>query len=113
MAEVEKILAKKESCKELDPSGFFVIMVDPEKEEIILEHYINIKKDGDPRDVTTGKLNKVVVGTDAESISRTVIRERLVSQLDHANYLGRELQKAEIALKQRAKYEQDDPLVFD
>jgi len=36
-----------------------------------------------------------------------VIQEGLVTQLDHAAYLGRELAKAEIALQTGSHYEQD------
>jgi len=39
-----------------------------------------------------------------------VVEEGLVTQLDHAAYLGRELAKAEVALKTGAHYEQDAAL---
>lgn len=54
----------------------------------------------------------VIAGSDAKSISDTVIRNNLVSRLDHAAYLGRELQKAEIALKLEKNYIQDSELNF-
>jgi len=54
----------------------------------------------------------VVTGSNAKSISDTVIRKNLVSRLDHAAYLGRELQKAEIALKLGKNYVQDEELNF-
>ncbi len=53
-----------------------------------------------------------VVGDDAKSISDTVIENDLVSRLDHAAYLGRELKKAEIALKLGKNYIQDRELDF-
>jgi dihydropteroate synthase len=37
---------------------------------------------------------------------------QLVSRLDHAGYLGRELQKAEMALHLEKNYVQDEPLSF-
>ena len=39
-----------------------------------------------------------------------LLRERLVSQLSHAGYLGAELAKAEAALRLGLRYEQDQPL---
>lgn len=54
----------------------------------------------------------VVAGDDAKSILDTVLRLGLVSRLDHAGYLGRELKKAEIALKLGKNYIQDQPLKF-
>ncbi len=53
-----------------------------------------------------------IVGRSAKEILDTVIRLNLVSRLDHAGYLGRELMKAEIALKLGKNYVQDEPLNF-
>jgi len=54
----------------------------------------------------------VVAGDDAKSILDTVMRFGLVSRMDHAGYLGRELKKAEIALKLGKNYIQDQPVSF-
>ncbi len=56
------------------------------------------------------KLN--IVGKDAKSIFDTILKAGLVSRLDHASYLGRELKKAEIALKLGKNYTQDQELNF-
>ncbi len=53
-----------------------------------------------------------IVGRSAKEILDTVVRLDLVSRLDHAGYLGRELMKAEIALKLGKNYVQDEPLNF-
>lgn len=106
MKEVDKIEAKENKKMDFDLSGFFVIMV---KDEIIVEHYANVQKEGD-LEVETGNLNTVVTGTSAKAICDTIVREDLVSRLDHAAYLGRELQKAEIALKEGLEYEQCEEL---
>jgi len=55
---------------------------------------------------------KLTVVGDAKSITDTVIAEGLVSRLDHAAYLGRELKKAEIAAKLGKNYVQDAELNF-
>ncbi len=54
----------------------------------------------------------VAIRGDAESVSKTAIRMGLVSRLDHAAYLGRELQKAEIAARLGKSYVQDEELDF-
>ena len=76
-----------------DPLGDFIIWVVNDK--IVCKHE---------------KLN--VVGINAKEIIDTVLANNLVSRLDHAAYLGRELKKAEIALKLRKNYVQDQEIDF-
>ncbi|MEF8873839.1 MAG: DUF4346 domain-containing protein [Candidatus Thermoplasmatota archaeon] len=104
--EVEKIEAEEAESMEFDEEGFFVINVG---EEIVVEHYLNVQKEGN-MEVETGDLNKVITGRSAKAICDTLVREGLISRLDHAAYLGRELQKAEIALKNGLDYVQCEPL---
>jgi len=103
--QVDKIKAAGNSRMEFDPKGFFVIMVDSAASKIIVEHYENIAKD--KWKVGTGRLNLIIEGSEAEAICQTITREGLVSLHEHAAYLGRELQKAENALKTGQRYEQD------
>ena len=95
-----------------DPAGFFVIMVDHDRKEIVVEHYRNVKKEGVALEAVSGKLALVVRGTDAETIAQTLIREGCLSRLDHASYLGRELQRAEDCLRTGSKYVQDEDAVL-
>lgn len=85
-----------------DPNGYFLVFVDKEKERLILEHYQN------------GKLNKKIYGKNAKEICDTVAKLKLVGEfeqtLEHAMYLARELQKAELALKENLDFEQDEEL---
>jgi dihydropteroate synthase-like protein len=53
-----------------------------------------------------------IVGERAKEIADTAIRNNLLSRLDHAAYLGRELMKAEIAALLRKSYIQDRDLNF-
>jgi dihydropteroate synthase len=53
-----------------------------------------------------------IVGTDAEAIVQTIVREGLVSSLQHAAYLGHEIHKAETAFRLRLNYVQDSPLDY-
>ncbi len=96
-----------------DPSGFFYIYLDGARRNIVVEHYVNVVKDvGTRRRTVSGKLNKVFKGNNAETLYRTILGNSLVGRLDHAAYLGYELGKAETALKNNVKYEQDRPLKF-
>ena len=49
-----------------------------------------------------------IIGKDAGLILDTLIEMELVSTLGHAGYLGRELEKAELALRLNRSYAQDD-----
>ncbi|MEM7815668.1 MAG: DUF4346 domain-containing protein, partial [Candidatus Aenigmatarchaeota archaeon] len=84
-----------------DPNGYFTIHPNKEKGEIVVHHH-NIN----------GKITKIVAGKTAEEIYHTVVRLGLVSRMEHAAYLGRELAKAELALRKNLDYEQDRELDF-
>lgn len=49
-----------------------------------------------------------VAGENAREVMDTLLELKLVSRLDHAAYLGRELEKAELALRFNRSYAQDD-----
>ncbi len=51
-----------------------------------------------------------VAGTNARDILNTIIDQEIVLRPDHVGYLGRELEKAEIALSLKRSYIQDEPL---
>ncbi|MFQ6072139.1 MAG: dihydropteroate synthase-like protein, partial [Methanosarcinales archaeon] len=72
-----------------DPAGSFKIGI-TESKKIIAIH----KK-------------AVIIGNNAKEVMDTIIREKLVSRLDHAGYLGRELNKAEFAIKFGRSYMQE------
>ena len=106
---VETIEAKKHKRMVKDPQGFFVIFLDNERDEIVVEFYESVIKDEkSKKKVGTGELGLVVCGSNAEALCHTISREELVTRFDHASYLGRELQKAEFALKNKLDYEQDE-----
>ncbi len=107
----------------LDPSGYFLIKVDHNAEELVLEHYGNtIDEKGLARDDETGEILSCKGGNGPRrptAIYRGCTAKELgiqltegegphpVSCLDHAMYLGRELQKAEACLLSGAVYIQD------
>jgi tetrahydromethanopterin S-methyltransferase subunit A len=99
LAAVEHIRAKAPKRLQLDRAGFFVVLPQPRKGLIACEHYEN-----------SGRLAHVIEGRQAALIAATVVERGLVTQLDHAAYLGRELAKAEAALSIGITYEQDAAL---
>ncbi|MYF36073.1 MAG: DUF4346 domain-containing protein [Synechococcus sp. SB0678_bin_12] len=106
----------------LDPSGYFLISLDRNAGEIVAEHYSNIINDrGLAADPETGEVlacrggaprRPVAVyrGCSAKEVGIRLVEEAdpcPVGQLDHALYLGRELQKAEACLESGHDYVQD------
>ena len=106
---------------DLDPNGYFIIKIDLQTKQIILEHYLNkINKEGYALDPKTNEpikcdsneikiCNEIFKGISAKEIGILITEKRqdLVSRFDHALYLGRELQKAEECLYRNTAYIQD------
>lgn len=97
----EVIKATEEASKKWnpDPKGYFLIRVDNQK-KIIEAGFVTYKH----------VIIKAINGTNAEDIYNTIINHNLITKLDHAAYLGKELFKAEMALKYGAEYKQEFPL---
>ncbi len=106
----------------LDPSGYFLIKIDPSKLELIVEHYENdIDEQGRALDKETGRPLECKNG--GQRVPRTIFRGKSakelgiqltegegpypLSKLDHALYLGRELQKAERCMLNGLPFIQD------
>ncbi len=82
---------------ELDPLGVFRFFVDRERGRICAL-YMGRK----------GRL--LLCGRRAKDVAKEIVSRGLVSRLDHATYIGRELAKAEEALRVGRSYVQDEPL---
>tara|TARA_B100000073_G_C23735819_1_gene572135 strand:+ start:501 stop:887 length:387 start_codon:yes stop_codon:yes gene_type:complete len=105
----------------LDPSGYFIIRIDQVGQKIIVEHYKNnINSTGiavDPitnvpiecNGKGTNSVNKIFSGRTAKEVGIAITESKfnLISKFDHALYLGRELQKAELCLLKNISYTQD------
>lgn len=96
ISSVPVIKAKSQAKVELDKAGYFVIIPQPEKGNILVEHYSY-----------DNKLQRVIEGNDAKSIYSTIIENGWITQLSHAAYLGKDLAKAELSIKSGVKYIQD------
>jgi len=106
---------------DLDPNGYFIIKVDLEENKIILKHFLNnINDEGYALDPETNEpikcdskykrvSNEVFEGISAKQLGILITEERndLITRIDHALYLGRELQKAEECLYKKLEYIQD------
>ncbi len=79
-----------------DPAGYFVVYVDRARGIISLEHYQN-----------DGLLDSVIEGASASELYTPAIDRGLISRLDHAAYLGRELARAEESLHSGEPFIQD------
>jgi len=106
----------------LDPAGYFLIKLDRAAGELIAEHYGNgLDERGLATDPDTGEVIscrgagqreplKIYRGRSAKELGMALSEgEALppISCLDHALYLGRELQKAEHCLESGSDYIQD------
>jgi dihydropteroate synthase len=101
------IKAKYDSKKEWrqDPKGYFLIRIKNNNLEVA-----HVKNDHSNNPRTNPDKATIIIGKNAEEVYNTIIREKLLSLKEHAAYLGSELQKAEIAMKNNLKYIQDDEL---
>lgn len=79
-----------------DPAGYCVVYPDRANRCLRVEHFQN-----------TGTLDAVFEGSTPAALYATLIERGLISRLDHAAYLGRELARAERALAFDEPYVQD------
>lgn len=84
---------------EYDPRGFLVVTLDRPAGQILVRHY---RPDNTP--------GYQIRSRNGEAIMLALLDNDLVTQLDHASYLGAELAKAEAALRLDLRYAQDRPL---
>lgn len=92
---------EEEIVHRLDASGFFTFHIDRNQSQIIVRHYLLGSSD-----IPTIELR----GTSAHHLIVAILKRELVSQLDHAAYVGRELAQAELALITGRPYIQEMPL---
>jgi len=100
---IEKIIeAKYDKIKDwtMDPKGYFLIKVDKENRRIRVGYCT----------VPENTLVAEITGETAIEIVNTLIREGMISTLQHAADMGIELEKAELALQNNFTYVQDGDL---
>lgn len=79
-----------------DPAGYFVVYPDARGGRLVLEHYTK-----------AGVLDCVIEGNSCSALYSTAVERELLTRLDHAAYLGRELARAEYSLRTGERYVQD------
>ncbi len=79
-----------------DPAGYVVIYPDRLRNRLVMEHYSN-----------AGVLTKILEGATPTALYGSAIGAGLISRLDHAAYIGRELARAEASLRDGTDYIQD------
>jgi thymidylate synthase len=87
------IIGKRPLRVRLDPMGYFRVTLDGK--DILVEHRFG--------DVTL----KEYRGRKAERLQHEIARDVAISDINHAMYLGRQLAKAEMALKEGREFVQD------
>lgn len=90
--EVIKLAPEKEGLYSLefdkDPKGSFTIWIDYHKQKIFVTHL----------DYKNNQPDLLFVSSSAREILEEITKRKLISKLDHAFYMGRELERAEICL---------------
>jgi tetrahydromethanopterin S-methyltransferase subunit A len=93
---LERIQASEPKRLMLDKAGYFVIYPDARSHRLVLEHYTN-----------HGVLNCILEGVSTGALYSEAIERQLLTRLDHAAYLGRELARAEMSLLDGTPFVQD------
>ncbi len=96
------VIKAKENERQILDEGSFKIEIDRKNKEIVVIYF---NKRREPTLIIRGKKPK--------EIYETAIRLNLIKKLDHSAYFGRELAKAEIALRIGKKYSQDFDLFYN
>lgn len=93
---VQRIHATDPTSLTLDKAGYFVIYPEQRTNSLVVEHYTN-----------QGLLDCVMEGSSTGALYTEAIERNLVTRLDHAAYLGRELARAEQSLLHGTQFVQD------
>ena len=113
-ADVEKVLgretdpdpipqASKEDIKWVqDPSGFFTIKPFPKEGIVRVRFYEYANKD-----MTQWKKKYLFEGTNTSAIFQKIFDMGILTRLEHAAYLGKEIERALLSMKHGFKYVQD------
>ena len=104
----KRITAKYHKIKDFKmyPRGYFLIDID-RKNNLLKVGYCTITKQ---ENKMVNDMVAIISGNSALEIVNTLIKEKLISTLQHAGDMGIELNKAELALKYNLEYIQDKNL---
>lgn len=101
--EIPTIQATTNPLMKLDPAGYLLVAVETPPSGPSQLSLTHVNKQG--------TVLHRAVGPDHQSLYQAAINQGWITTLDHAAYLGRELYRAEYALKTGSVYVQDDWIV--
>jgi dihydropteroate synthase len=84
---------------QMDKKGYFLIEVDHQQQRLLVGFC-----------TPKGKPVWKVAGEEPISLYYTIFKQKCISRIEHASYLGQELEKAHLALRYHLEYVQDAPL---
>jgi tetrahydromethanopterin S-methyltransferase subunit A len=84
-----------------DPKGYFTIKPFPLRKRVFIRYYDS-----------NNNLKYTFAGISTPQLIQEIVERGIISRLDHAAYLGKEIEKAIIALKNNLDYVQDKELVI-
>ena len=93
---IERVEVAEPKPLMLDRAGYFVVYPDHRPKHLVVEHYTN-----------QGLLTCVLEGSSTGALYGEAIERQLLTRLDHAAYLGRELARAERSLQDGTPFVQD------
>lgn len=97
---IRVVEARRDESYKIDRAGWFRIHIDRRRGLIAAIHHVPGSEEADI----------IIKGRRGRDIYKAIIRMGLVSELEHTAYLGRELERAEIALCLGRSYIQESPL---
>ncbi len=89
----------------MDKKGYFLIRIDEKMKKLEVGYCTSLPKKG------KHAIKFKITGKTPQEVYFTIAKTGMVSRFDHAAYLGKELEKAYIAIQLGLKYVQDDELV--
>lgn len=101
--EVPVIVGKYDEIEDwsMDPKGYFLIRVNKERKVLELAHCKQL-----------GLIDCIFEGKNPQDVYYELHKKELISRVDHAAYVGKELHKAYICLQKEMDYKQDKELKF-
>jgi tetrahydromethanopterin S-methyltransferase subunit A len=89
----------------MDPKGYFLIRINSRLKRLEAGYCPKLPRKG------RHGVKVMITGRTPQEIYFTAAKRGLISRLDHAAYLGKELEKAYVAMQLGLKYVQDDELI--
>ncbi|MFX1243313.1 MAG: DUF4346 domain-containing protein, partial [Promethearchaeota archaeon] len=99
---IKELSSKGNLASAHDQRGSYRILIDRDRNEIVMAHY----------DYGNVKPDIILKSKEPNRLIAEAINRNLISRLEHAYYLGRELEKAKIAILSGKNYVQDQELFF-